>query len=99
MCPSYIYQKCKVQIVSLKKAAADLKPFEQLASCFRSTQKRAQGPLKRPKCTSSGIEVLPDTVRETQVQAIQKERLEFKSEMHTRFPKQPKIINECRLSW
>ena len=80
---SYICQKCKVRIVSLEKAAADLKAFKELASCSRSALERVRGPLKRPKCTSSDIGVSPDTARKRPRSKLSRKRLEFNSEMQT----------------
>ena len=72
---SYICQKCKVWIMSLEKAAADLKAFKELASCSRFTVERIRGPLKRPKRTSSDIGVSPDTARQRPRPKILKKRL------------------------
>ena len=77
----YICQKCKIRIVSLEKAAADLKAFKQLANCSRSALERVRGPLKRPKCTSSDIGVSPDTSRDRPRSKLPRKRLEFNSEM------------------
>ena len=80
---SYICQKCKTRIVSLEKAAADLKAFRQLANCSRSALERVRGPLKRQKCTSSDIGVSPDTARDRPRPKLPRKRLEFDSEMQT----------------
>ena len=79
---SYICQKCKVWIMSLEKAAADLKAFKELASCSIFALERVRGSLKRPKCTSSDIGVSPDTARERPRPKILRKRLEFNCGMH-----------------
>ena len=50
---AYFCEKCKSRIVSLEKAAADLKEFQETARCSLSAFERVKGPLKRPKSTSS----------------------------------------------
>ena len=80
---SYICQKCKVRIMSLEKAAADLKAFKELASCSILALERVLGSLKRPKCTSSDIGVSPDTARERPRPKILRKRLEFKTLANT----------------
>ena len=85
--------------MSLEKTPADMEAFKQLASCFRSSQERVQGPLKRPKFTSSDIRVSQDTARERPRSKLSKKRSEFNSELHTSFHKEPKIIHECMLFW
>ena len=62
--PGYVCQKCKLRVVSLEKAAADLREFKQLASCYKSALERVRCPLKRTTCTSIDIGVSPDTARE-----------------------------------
>ena len=79
--PSYICQKCKLRIVTLEKAAADLKEFKELASCSKSALERVRCPLKRPKCTSSEFGVSPDTARERPRSKISRKRLDFNSKL------------------
>ena len=79
----YICQKCKIRLVSLEKAAADLNAFKQLANCSRSALERVRGPLKRPKCTSSDTGVSPDTARDRPRSKLPRKRLDFNSEIQT----------------
>ena len=79
----YICQKCKIRLVSLEKAAADLKAFKQLANCSISALERVRGPLKRPKCTSSDTGVSPDTARDRPRSKLPRKRLDFNSEIQT----------------
>ena len=79
----YICQKCKIRLVSLEKAAADLNAFKQLANCSRSAVERVRGPLKRPECTSSDTGVSPDTARDRSRSKLPKKRLDFNSEIQT----------------
>ena len=85
--------------MTLEKTAADLKAFKQLTNCSRAVQERVQGPLKRPKCTSSEIGVSPGTARERLRSKLSRKRLEFNSEIYAKFLKEPKVIHECMLSW
>ena len=74
--PVYMCYKCKYRLVSLEKAAADLREFKQLASCSRSALERVRGPLKRTKSTSSATGVSPDTARERPKSKLFRKRLD-----------------------
>ena len=80
--PTYICLRCKLQIVSLEKAAAHLKEFKEMAWCSKTALERVRCPVKRAKDTSGDLGVSPDTQRERPKSKLSRKRLEFESKKY-----------------
>ena len=85
-------------IVSLEKATADLKAFEQLAGWSRSALERVQSKLKlhAPVVISECHQTLQE---KDPGPKLSRKRLEFNNEWHTNFHKEPEMKHECMSSW
>ena len=92
--PGYICDKCKLRVVSLEKAAVDLREFKQLASCSMSALERVQCPVKRSKCTSSDTGVSPDTAKERPRSKLSRKKLDFDSKIQKVWNMKTKFNNE-----
>ena len=72
----HVCSMCKRRIVTLEKAATDLRAFKQLAQCTLAALK-SRGPLKRTRVTSGDVGVSPDTARERPSSKLSRRQLVF----------------------